>query len=227
MANGLLVRLYDRFQSLRGGVPFPRKPGRVEAGQPTPSRQLDLQPGTPVRVRSYDEILDTLDGRNKNRGLYFDAEEVPYCGQSHRVRSRVDRIIDERTGKLIDVRGNTVILEDTWCMGHYSDRRMFCPRAIYPFWRETWLEREASSDAALGARRGEPMNLPSLVEQQDFWDGWNRQWRFGDVDTFMARQAEVAVATRPPSRTSSGARASSRSAAAPAGSAPSWSGSGR
>jgi hypothetical protein len=145
----LFVRLYDRFQSTSGGVPFPRKPGRVQAGQPTPSRELDLQPGTPVRVRSHDEILDTLDGRNKNRGLYFDAEEVPYCGQSHRVRSRVDRIIDERTGKLIDVRGNTVILEDTWCMGHYSDRRMFCPRAIYPFWRETWLEREAPFDAAL------------------------------------------------------------------------------
>jgi hypothetical protein len=144
-----LVCVYDRFQSLRGGVPFPRKAGRVEGGQRTPSRQLDLVPGTPVRVRSYTEILDTLDGRNRNRGLFFDAEEVPYCGQSHTVRSRVERTIDERTGKLLEVRGNTVLLEDTWCMGHYSDRRMFCPRAIYPFWRETWLEREGCSVAAV------------------------------------------------------------------------------
>ena len=111
------------------------------------------------------------------------------------MRSRVRRTIDERTGKLIEVRGNTVLLEDTWCMGHYSDRRMFCPRAIYPFWRETWLEREECSVAAARAREHEPMSTPSLGEQQEFWDGWNSQWRFGDVDTFMARQAEVAVAT--------------------------------
>jgi 2-polyprenyl-3-methyl-5-hydroxy-6-metoxy-1,4-benzoquinol methylase len=37
------------------------------------------------------------------------------------------------------------------------------------------------------------MNLPSLTEQKDFWDGWNRQWRFGELDTFMARQANAAV----------------------------------
>ena len=141
-----LVRLYDRFQSLRGGVPFPRKYGRVPGGQKTPDRALNLQPGDLVRVKSYDEILETLDGANKNRGLFFDAEEVPYCGQVHRVRSRVNRIVDERTGKLIQVRGNTVILEEAWCKGHYSDKRMFCPRAIYSFWRETWLERVAPSE---------------------------------------------------------------------------------
>jgi 2-polyprenyl-3-methyl-5-hydroxy-6-metoxy-1,4-benzoquinol methylase len=39
------------------------------------------------------------------------------------------------------------------------------------------------------------MRAPSLSEQREFWDGWNSQWRFGDVDAFMARQAEVAAAT--------------------------------
>jgi len=33
------------------------------------------------------------------------------------------------------------ILEGVTCQARYSDRRMFCPRAIYPFWRESWLER--------------------------------------------------------------------------------------
>lgn len=136
-----LIRLYDRFQALRGGVPFPRRQGRVPPGQKTPTEVLGLQPGDLVRVKSFEQIRDTLDGANKNRGLFFDAEEVPYCGQIHRVRSRVSRIVDERTGKLIKVLGNTVILEEVYCKGHYSDRRMFCPRAIYSFWRETWLER--------------------------------------------------------------------------------------
>jgi hypothetical protein len=135
------IRLYDRIQRTRGGVPFPRRVGRVVPGSRTPSENLDLERGESVRVKSFERILDTLDRGNNNRGLFFDAEEVPYCGQLHRVRARVDRIIDERTGRMIPIRGNTVLLEDTVCMGHYSARRMFCPREIYPLWRETWLER--------------------------------------------------------------------------------------
>jgi hypothetical protein len=139
-AEAAAIRLYDGVQGRRGGVPFPRKRGTVPLGERTPSVKLGLDAGTPVRVRSHREILDTLDGNNRNRGLFFDAEEVPYCGQEHVVRGRVTQTMDERTGVLREVRGNTVILEETWCKGHYSDRRMFCPRAIYPFWRETWLQ---------------------------------------------------------------------------------------
>jgi hypothetical protein len=102
---------------------------------------LELRPGEWVRVKSYDAILDTLDGNNKNRGMFFDAEEVPYCGKTFRVRSLVRRIINERTGKMLDLKGNNVILEGVYCKGWYSDRRMHCPRAIYSFWREGWLER--------------------------------------------------------------------------------------
>jgi hypothetical protein len=137
-----LIRLYDEWQSLTGGVPFPRKRGRIPAGQKTPSPPpLNLQPGEWVRVKSYEEILKMLDSNNKNRGLYFDAEEVPYCGKTFRVRSVVDRIIDERTGKMRVMKENHVILEGVVCKGVYSDRRMFCPREIYSFWREGWLER--------------------------------------------------------------------------------------
>lgn len=135
------IHLYDRLQKLRKGVPFPRKHGSVPPGARTPSYALELQPGETVRVKPYDQILETLDGSNKNRGLYFDAEEVPYCDKTFRVRSRVNRIIDESTGKMIPIASNTVILDGVYCKGHYSDRRMFCPRSIYSFWRETWLER--------------------------------------------------------------------------------------
>jgi hypothetical protein len=136
-----LVQLYDRFQVLRGGVPFPRKYGTRAAGETLPDGALSLEPGDAIRVKSHEEILSTLDGNNKHRGLYFDAEEVPYCGGTYRVRSTVAKIINERTGKMIKLRGNNVILEGVWCRGHYSDRRMLCPRAIFPFWREAWLER--------------------------------------------------------------------------------------
>ncbi len=137
-----LIRLYERWQSLRGGVPFPRRTGSIPPGEKTPSPPpLDLESGEWVRVRSYPDILATLDGNNKNRGLYFDAEEVPYCGGTYRVRSRVSKIIDEKTGKMRPLKNRVIILEGVYCQARYSDRRMFCPRAIYSFWREAWLER--------------------------------------------------------------------------------------
>jgi len=136
-----IVGVYDRWQRAKGGVPYPRRWGAVPPGEKTPSRPLYLQPGELVQVRSYEEILATLDRNNKNRGLYFDAEEVPYCGQTFRVRSPVTRIIDERTGRMLHFNERNVILEGAICEARYSDRRMFCPRAIYPYWRETWLKR--------------------------------------------------------------------------------------
>jgi hypothetical protein len=133
--------LYDRVTGLWGGVPFPRRGGVVPVGQPEPTASLDLQPGEWVRVKSYAEILATIGRNNKNRGLFFDAEMVPYCGRTFRVRARVMRFIGERTGMMVTLKTSAVILENVWCRSHYSDRRMLCPRSIYSWWREIWLER--------------------------------------------------------------------------------------
>jgi hypothetical protein len=132
--------LYDRFQTLVGGVPFPLRRGSIPTGQPTPVVNLNLQPGELVRVKSYEEILATLDGL-KNRGMYFDAELVPYCGRVYRVRARVTNFINEKTGKMSTMKTPAIILEGVYCQSRYSDCRMFCPRSIYSWWREIWLER--------------------------------------------------------------------------------------
>jgi len=39
-----------------------------------------------------------------------------------------------------------------------------------------------------------PVELPKLSQQREFWNEWNRTWRFRDLDDFMQRQREVAVA---------------------------------
>jgi hypothetical protein len=148
-----LVDVYDQFQTVRRGVPFPRRMGAVPIGQRTPRTSLGLKAGELVRIKSYPEILATLDNNNKNRGMFFDAEEVPYCGGTYRVRSRVECIIDECTGKMIAIK-DSVILENVWCKAHYSDRRMFCPRAMYSFWKEVWLERVSEQGTTLPARNG-------------------------------------------------------------------------
>lgn len=134
----VLVRLYDGVQSLRGRPPFPLRSGTCEK---TPTGLLDLKPGEIVRVKSYQEILATLDRNNKNRGLWFDAEMVQYCGKTYRVAKRVRRILDEKTGKMLVFSNPCIVLEDVFCRATKTKLRLFCPRAILTYWREIWLER--------------------------------------------------------------------------------------
>jgi hypothetical protein len=133
--------VYDTFYPFWRGAPFPRQKGIIPEGQPTPSQSLNLQPGELVRIKPYSEILKSLNTQNRNRGLYFDAEEVPYCGKTYRVLGRVDRIINERTGKMREMQTPCFILDSVICESRYSECRLFCPRSIYSYWREIWLER--------------------------------------------------------------------------------------
>jgi hypothetical protein len=105
------------------------------------TERLDLQPGEWVRVRSPEEIEPTLDSKGMNRGLSFDREMLRYCGQTMRVKARVNHIIDESTGRLIHIKRDAIILEGGVCTGDCSTGRWFCPREIYAYWREGWLER--------------------------------------------------------------------------------------
>jgi hypothetical protein len=108
------------------------------------TERLDLQPGEFVRVRSPEEIEPTLDSKGTNRGLSFDREMLRYCGQTLRVKARVNHIIDESTGRLIHIKRDAIILEGGVCSGECSTGRWFCPREIYAYWREGWLERVES-----------------------------------------------------------------------------------
>jgi hypothetical protein len=133
-----LLWTYDRFQKWRGGTPYPLRTGHLDK---TPRETLDLLPGELVQIRPYEEILETLSKKNKNRGLWFGPEMVPYCGEVHRVRARVEHIIEESTGRMMRLPGECVILEGVICRAEYSENRLFCPRNLFPFWREIWLRR--------------------------------------------------------------------------------------
>ena len=108
---------------------------------------LNLKPGDLVKVRSKEEIARTIDDGGKTRGLWFDWEMLPYCGGHYRVRDRVHRIVDERSGRMINIATDCLILDGVVCGGECSTGRWFCPRAIYPYWREEWLERVRDADS--------------------------------------------------------------------------------
>jgi hypothetical protein len=160
--------LYDQFQALVGGVPFPRRTGSIPTGQLTPIVNLNLQPGELVRIKSYKDILATLDGL-KNRGMYFDAELVPYCGGVYRVRARVTNFINEKTGKMATMKTPAVILEGVCCQSRYANCRMFCPRSIYSWWREIWLER-VFDKAAIDSPPFRKSDLASRPVEDDLRD---------------------------------------------------------
>ena len=130
---------------------FPHIRGRAGATTP-PGEPLDLQPGEWVQVRSRDEILRTLNRKLKHRGLFFDVEMLPFCGRTFRVLRRVDRLIDDRSGKMVFPRSACLILENVMCGGCLSRDRMFCPRSIYPYWHEAWLKRVGKGAGASAAR---------------------------------------------------------------------------
>ena len=132
---------YDKFHWIWCGTLFPRKPGLVPEGSPTPTVTLNLQPGELVRVKPHEEILKSVDACNKNRGMYWDAELVPYCGKAYRVLRRVTNIIDEKTGKMVTMKNPCIVLDTVVCQARYSPCRMLCPKSMYPYWREIWLER--------------------------------------------------------------------------------------
>lgn len=140
-------RLYDTFQSWRGGKPFPRRFGLVPPGEVTPVATLSLRAGDYVRIKSHQEILETLTHEGKNRGMYFDAELVPFCGRIFRVSTVVKKFIDEEAGVMRYMKTPAVILENVYCTSLYAGKRTFCTRGYYSWWREAWLERVTEEEA--------------------------------------------------------------------------------
>jgi hypothetical protein len=125
-----------RSVGLRGERPLRRS----DTPAPTP-QALGLRPGELVQIRSKKEIAATLDERGKNRGLWFDVEMIPYCGGTYTVRSRVERFIDDKTGKMVELSSDCLALDGVVCSGEQSSWRFFCPRGIQSWWREAWLRR--------------------------------------------------------------------------------------
>jgi len=73
--------------------------------------------------------------------MYWDAELVPYCGGTYKVIKRVSKLIDERSAKMVEMKNPCIVLDSVVCQARYSSCRMFCPKSMYPYWREAWLER--------------------------------------------------------------------------------------
>ena len=136
----LLARAFVLEASNRLGLLKPL-PLHGPGGEATSSCSRNIQPGERVRVKAPAQIAATLDEEGMNRGLSFDREMLPYCGRTFTVKDRVERIIDDKTGRMLRLPKDCLILDGAVCSGERSAGRWFCPREIYPFWREAWVEQ--------------------------------------------------------------------------------------
>lgn len=124
------------------GVLTPKK------GTPAPRRAdevLGLEPGEWVAVKSADEIRETLDADERNRGLYFMPEMWKFCDQRFQVLKRMNRLKVESTGQIRQIK-NTVLLDGTYCDGSSNGG---CDAACHHLWREVWLRRVDATGADL------------------------------------------------------------------------------
>jgi hypothetical protein len=156
LMRGFVMEVASRIKLIK------RVPLTGDGAEMTLSEPLDLHPGDVVRVRSAEEIARTLDENGLNRRLSFDRELLRYCGRTCIVKDRVERIIDDRTGRMLHISADAVTLEGVTCSGERTVGCWFCPREIYSFWREAWLVRvDDASTPRVGSRLGSGVRMES------------------------------------------------------------------
>lgn len=119
---------------------FKIKPALPEQPKPT----SNLKAGDLVRVRSQQEIQNTLNVWGQLNGCTFLALEMSqYCDTIQRVWKPLERFVDERDYRVKKVHG-IVLLEGVYCQGTTHFGR--CDRSCFFFWREEWLEKVENPD---------------------------------------------------------------------------------
>ncbi|MCW5661980.1 MAG: hypothetical protein KIT60_30115 [Burkholderiaceae bacterium] len=132
----MATRLFNWAQAIRGGTGWPalpRYPQPAALIEPTP-----LEPGDSVHVRSAIEIAGTLNERNKHRGLWFDGDQLKFCGSTHTVLARVERIIDDVHGQMLQMKTPCILLKG---VDYAGETLGFSAQHDLFFWREVWLRK--------------------------------------------------------------------------------------
>ena len=128
------TRLRDMLAE-RGQLPEARAPVRIDP--------LGLRPGERVRVKSVEEIRETLNDTGRCDGLEYMAwVQDDFCGRAFTVRKRIDRFFDERRRVMLKLR-DVVILDEVFCEPDPKGTGPLagCKKTCFLFWKEAWLER--------------------------------------------------------------------------------------
>jgi hypothetical protein len=95
-----------------------------------------------------EDIAATLDQGGRHRGLWFDRDMVKHSGRRYSVLRRVDRIIDDATGRMLELKRPSLVLAGAEASGEFL---RFCAQHEYPFWRQEWLSPDPGDPAGPAA----------------------------------------------------------------------------
>jgi hypothetical protein len=104
------------------------------------SSPLSLKAGDVVRVRSKEQILQTLDENNKLGKCNFSDGMWQYCGGEYKVLKRIEHFYDEASCRMLRTR-DLVLLEGLHCSGNLPAFKHRCDKHCLYFWKEAWLEK--------------------------------------------------------------------------------------
>jgi len=104
------------------------------------STSNSFKEGDMVRIRSKEEIQQTLDKNNRLAGCLFMEEMWQYCETEHKILKKVDYFYDEANRRMCKAR-STVLLDSVYCSGKFQQYKPECDRSCLLFWKEDWLEK--------------------------------------------------------------------------------------
>lgn len=145
-AIATLTWCFNYLQGLRGGVAFPSMPAPSDDKT---IRGEALQEGDWVRVKLPANLARAMDRQSKNRGLWFDQDMLKHCGQTYRVRGRIDKIIDATSGSMITMKTPCIALEGVHYSGEFQG---FNEQHDFLYWREAWLDRIGDARTSIEPR---------------------------------------------------------------------------
>jgi hypothetical protein len=95
-----MVRVFLFIQEMRKFKTKKIVSEKEDSKEPPYPPARDMKPGNTLRVRSKEQILQTLDKDKRFEGCFFMDEMWQDCGSQHKVIKRVDYSFDERGSRL-------------------------------------------------------------------------------------------------------------------------------
>ena len=68
----------------------------------------------------------------------FTGEMAKYCGKEYEVESAITRIIDDASGRMLNMKYSCLVLKGVRASG---ETEMLCGQHELIYWREVWLEK--------------------------------------------------------------------------------------
>lgn len=97
--------------------------------------------GNRVKVRSREEIQQTLHYPNHLDGCLFMNQMWNYCGKEYRIIKVVEHVFDEYELKMYNCLAPSYLLENVICDGNIDPFEHKCDRSCYILWQEMWLKK--------------------------------------------------------------------------------------